>query len=113
MSNIQHDATHAPAGMTFFATSDITALTKGRALLTRNVTEGSTIGWVPANLGIGTHGHIVDEIPFGSTGDLRIKPDFASRRTIRGCPTSRTSTSSSVTSCTPTGSPGPAVHGRS
>ena len=50
MSNIQHDATHAPAGMTFFATSDITALTKGRALLTRNVTEGSTIGWVPANL---------------------------------------------------------------
>lgn len=86
MSNIQHDATHAPAGMTFFATSDITALTKGRALLTRNVTEGSTIGWVPANLGIGTHGHIVDEIPFGSTGDLRIKPDFASRRTIRGVP---------------------------
>lgn len=72
---------------TFVATSDITAITKGRTIRTQDFHDASTIGWVPANLGIGSTGHIADEIPFGSTGDLRVKPDLASRRTVTGVPT--------------------------
>ena len=72
--------------LTFIATSDLSAVTKGRALLSKDLKEGSTVGWVPANLGIGASGHIVDQIPFGSTGDLRLLPDFDSAHDIAGVP---------------------------
>ncbi len=74
------------APLTFVATSDLGAITKGRSLPTADLDSGDTTGWVPANLGIGASGHIVDEIPFGSTGDLRLRPDPNARHQLRGVP---------------------------
>ena len=39
--------------VTFVATSDLCAITKGRAVLTEDLKAGGSTGWVPANLGIG------------------------------------------------------------
>ena len=47
--------------VTFVATSDLCAITKGRAVLTEDLKAGGSTGWVPANLGIGPFGHIVAE----------------------------------------------------
>ena len=44
--------------LTFVATSDLTAVTKGRSLPSAHLKEGSTTGWVPANIGIGAGGHL-------------------------------------------------------
>ena len=70
----------------FVATSDIAARTKGRSLRLAEFTNDTSLGWVPANLGIGPLGHIVDDIPFGSHGDLRLLPDLKSRTRIDGIP---------------------------
>ncbi|CCH75789.1 Glutamate--ammonia ligase [Nostocoides australiense Ben110] len=72
--------------VTFVATSDLCAITKGRAVLTEDLKAGGSTGWVPANLGIGASGQIVDQIPFGSTGDLRLAPDPSTERVISGVP---------------------------
>ena len=72
--------------LTFVATSDLSAITKGRALPSDQLGADGTTGWVPANLGIGASGHIADEIPFGSTGDLRLRPDPAAEHLITGVP---------------------------
>lgn len=72
--------------VTFVATSDLCAITKGRAVLTEDLKAGGSTGWVPANLGIGASGQIVDQIPFGSTGDLRLAPDPSTERVITGVP---------------------------
>lgn len=72
--------------LTFVATSDLCAITKGRALPSSELDSSGTTGWVPANLGIGASGHIADEIPFGSTGDLRLRPDHATEHLITGVP---------------------------
>ncbi|CAG7845042.1 Glutamine synthetase [Pseudoclavibacter triregionum] len=72
--------------LVFVATSDIAARTKGRSMRLADFTERTSLGWVPANLGIGPLGHIVDDIPFGSHGDLRLKPDHASRARVEGIP---------------------------
>ena len=72
--------------MVFLATNDISARTKGRAMPRRNLTQESSVGWVPANFGIGPLGHIVDGIPWGSTGDLRLKPDFNAEHRLTGVP---------------------------
>lgn len=75
-----------PDDLIFVCTTDIAARTKGRAMRAADFTDETTLGWVPANLGIGPLGHIVDDIPFGSHGDLRLKPDLSSRRRIEGIP---------------------------
>ncbi|MGO1571505.1 MAG: hypothetical protein ACTHW9_09580 [Canibacter sp.] len=85
--------------MVFLATNDISARTKGRAMPRRNLTQESSVGWVPANFGIGPLGHIVDGIPWGSTGDLRLKPDFNAEHRLTGVPGKRHSASSFLTSC--------------
>lgn len=72
--------------LTFVATSDLCAITKGRAVPSSQLGPDGTTGWVPANLGIGASGHIADQIPFGSTGDLRLRPDPASSHLITGVP---------------------------
>lgn len=72
--------------LTFVATSDLTAVTKGRSLPSAHLKEGSTTGWVPANIGIGAGGHIADKIPFGATGDLRLRPDPEAAYPITGVP---------------------------
>lgn len=80
--------TQTPAGdeLVFLATSDLAARTKGRALRAAEFGPDTTLGWVPANLGIGPLGHIVDGIPYGASGDLRLKPDHASRTRVEGVP---------------------------
>lgn len=75
-----------PDELIFVATSDIAARTKGRSMRVADFTERTSLGWVPANLGIGPLGHIVDNIPFGSSGDLRLAPDHSSRTRIDGIP---------------------------
>ncbi len=72
--------------LVFVATSDLAARTKGRAMPMADFDERSSLGWVPANLGIGSLGYIVDGIPYGSTGDLRLKPDHSSLTRIEGIP---------------------------
>lgn len=72
--------------LVFVATSDFSARTKGRAMRKADFKESSTLGWVPANLGIGSLGHIVENIPYGSTGDLRLRPDHSSMTVIDGVP---------------------------
>lgn len=72
--------------MVFLATSDIAARTKGRAMPKRNLSRNSSVGWVPANFGIGPLGRIVDGIPWGSTGDLRLRPDFDAEHVLTGVP---------------------------
>lgn len=70
----------------FVATTDIAARTKGRSMRLADFDETTSLGWVPANLGIGSLGHIVDDIPYGSTGDLRLKPDHSSLTRVDGIP---------------------------
>lgn len=72
--------------LTFVATSDLSAITKGRSMPSSLLEPGVTTGWVPANFGIGASGHIADQIPFGSTGDLRLRPDHDSAHVITGVP---------------------------
>ncbi|WP_462418972.1 type I glutamate--ammonia ligase [Kytococcus sp. Marseille-QA3725] len=80
----ENPSTDALTPLTFVATSDLTAITKGRALPTDQLRPGETTGWVPANIGIGTGGHIAEKIPFGSTGDLRLRPDSTASYPITG-----------------------------
>lgn len=61
------------APLTFLATCDLVGLVRGRAI-PAPVNPGSTVGWVPANLALSSFGTIWDENPFGSHGDLRLKP---------------------------------------
>ena len=64
--------------LVFLATSDLSAHTRGRAVRAESLQRSTSVGWVPANLGIGPSGHITDDIPFDSSGDLRLLPDFDS-----------------------------------
>lgn len=66
----------------FVATNDIAGITRGRAMRLNEFTSDTSMGWVPADLGIGPLGHIVDGIPYGSSGDLRLRPDASSRTRI-------------------------------
>lgn len=81
---MNHQADLTP--LTFVATSDLTGLTKGRVVPSSGMTEGTSTGWVPANFGIGVDGHIVEGIPFDSSGDLRLLPDPEAVHQIRGVP---------------------------
>lgn len=60
-----------PGELVFLATSDLSAHTRGRAVRAESLKTSTSVGWVPANLGIGPSGHITDDIPFDSSGDLR------------------------------------------
>ncbi|KAB1641840.1 type I glutamate--ammonia ligase [Gulosibacter chungangensis] len=75
-----------PDELIFLATTDIAARTKGRSLRVEEFQDDTTLGWVPANLGIGPLGHIVAGIPYGSSGDLRLKPDLDSRFRVDAVP---------------------------
>ncbi len=70
--------------MAFIATNDIASVTRGRAMRLADMGPTSSCGWVPANLGIGPFGKIVDGVPFGSVGDLRLRPDMNSLTRTEG-----------------------------
>lgn len=75
-----------PAALTFIATCDLVALTRGRSLRTDDYSRRleSGVGWVPADLALTTFGDIADPNPFGSLGDLRLIPVDDARVTLPG-----------------------------
>ncbi|MER2134339.1 MAG: glutamine synthetase family protein [Arthrobacter sp.] len=72
--------------LVFVATNDLSAITRGRAMRMGDLDLDTGCGWVPANIGIGPFGSIVDGIAFGSIGDLRLIPDAATMTRIAGIP---------------------------
>ena len=54
------------ADLTFVATCDLVALTRGRAQRTDAIDPRSGLGWVPADLALSAFGGIADPNPFGS-----------------------------------------------
>ncbi|MGW7691806.1 glutamine synthetase family protein [Streptomyces asiaticus] len=64
----------------FIATSDLAAITRGRAVPAREeeAVLRRGVGWVPADLAITSFGKIAPNV-FGSVGDLRLLPVPASR----------------------------------
>ncbi|RUQ20872.1 MULTISPECIES: glutamine synthetase family protein [Kocuria] len=63
--------------LTFIATNDLSAQTRGRSVPGAETPAALRrgVGWVPANLAIGAFGHIAEDNVFGATGDLRLMPD--------------------------------------
>jgi glutamine synthetase len=63
---------------------DLTAIVRGRALfssaLDAHLARG--VSWVPANHALTPMGPLADPNPFGSTGDLRLLPDLATRARV-------------------------------
>lgn len=72
--------------LAFIATNDLAAQTRGRSMAVDDVDFATGCGWVPANLGIGPLGKIVESECVGSTGDLRLVPDEASGIVVDGVP---------------------------
>lgn len=69
------------APLTFIATNDLAAQTRGRSVpsqATESVLRRG-VGWVPANLALTSFGAIAENNVFGATGDLRLIPDPQSR----------------------------------
>lgn len=72
--------------LTFLATNDLAGQTRGRALWRDELDPATGCGWVPANLGVGPFGKIVETRHINSTGDLRLVPDPASEARLEGIP---------------------------
>ncbi|WP_336714173.1 glutamine synthetase family protein [Arthrobacter sp. USHLN218] len=72
--------------LAFLATNDLCAITRGRAMPLARLDPEIGCGWVPANLGVGAFGTIVEGSPFDATGDLRLVPDRRSATRIDGIP---------------------------
>lgn len=72
--------------LAFIATNDLAAITRGRAVQLADLDIETGCGWVPANLGIGPFGKIIDDVAFGARGDLRLIPDATSLARIDGIP---------------------------
>jgi glutamine synthetase len=72
--------------LAFIATNDLCAITRGRAMPLARLDPETGCGWVPANLGVGAFGTIVEGSPFDATGDLRLVPDPRSLTRIDGIP---------------------------
>ncbi|WP_433232334.1 glutamine synthetase family protein [Actinomadura formosensis] len=70
------------------ATSDLVAVCRGRTFPVEDLSDRLTtgVGWVPANLALTAFGEIADPNPFGSAGDLRLRPDPATRAEIEPVP---------------------------
>lgn len=64
-------------------TTDHAGLTRGRALARAayEADTSKTCGWVPANFSLTPFGAIASPNPWGSAGDLRLRPDPAARFT--------------------------------
>lgn len=60
---------------------DLGSIVRGRSVPAAELGEHlrTGVGWVPANHAITPLGHVADPNPFGSTGDLRLLPDGATR----------------------------------
>lgn len=67
----------APEELVTFVTTDIAAITRGRAVPAASLPGALSkgVGWVPANLSLTPFDEIASPNPFGSSGDLRLMPD--------------------------------------
>ena len=65
---------------------DLTSIVRGRMVSANEIGSRLRIGvgWVPANQSLTPFGTIAEPNPFGSVGDLRLKPDPATRLRIEG-----------------------------
>jgi glutamine synthetase len=63
------------------ATSDLGGFLRGRSVAADELAEATRrgVGWVPANIALTPFGSIATPNAFGSTGDLRLEPDPATR----------------------------------
>jgi glutamine synthetase len=63
---------------------DLGAIVRGRAVNARDLDEHlrAGVGWVPANHALTPLGPVAEPNPFGSTGDLRLLPDAATRARV-------------------------------
>lgn len=66
-----------PRELVTFVTTDIAAITRGRAVAAADLPGALSkgVGWVPANLSLTPFDEIASPNPFGSAGDLRLIPD--------------------------------------
>jgi len=67
--------------LTGIVTTDITAVTRGRFIASGRLekTAETGVGWLQANLSLTPFNSIADPNPWGSSGDLRLLPDPATR----------------------------------
>jgi len=69
------------SGLVTLACCDLGGIVRGRSLaadeLAAHIADG--VGWVPANHALTPLGPLAEPNPFGSTGDLRLLPDAATR----------------------------------
>jgi glutamine synthetase len=68
-------------GLVAVAICDLGAIVRGRSLPEDQLEEAlaAGVGWVPANQALTPLGGLAEPNPFGSTGDLRLLPDAATR----------------------------------
>lgn len=74
-------ATTDPPELVQIVTTDLVALTRGRSVAADDEASWRRggVGWVPANSALTPFGTIADPNPWGSSGDLRLVPDLATR----------------------------------
>ena len=67
-------------------TADLVGQVRGRAFSSEQLEHrlGSGVGWVPANLAISAFGELEEPNVFGSTGDLRLRPDTSASIQLEG-----------------------------
>ncbi|MFD1008979.1 hypothetical protein [Oceanisphaera ostreae] len=77
--------------LTSFVTTDLSGITRGRAMLETEAEQQleKGCGWVPANSALTPFDIIADPNPWGSLGDLRLKPDPASLVKVNTLPDSQ------------------------
>lgn len=75
-----------PQELVTFVTTDIAAITRGRAVAVSDMPGALAkgVGWVPANLSLTPFDEIASPNPFGSSGDLRLIPDPKAEVRVEG-----------------------------
>lgn len=75
-----------PQELVTFVTTDIAAITRGRAVAVSDMPGALAkgVGWVPANLSLTPFDEIASPNPFGSSGDLRLIPDSKAGVRVEG-----------------------------
>ena len=82
------NGTATAASLVQIVTTDLVAITRGRSMAAddSSVWQTQGVGWVPANLALDPFDAIATPNPWGSTGDLRLKPDVAAAVMIEEIP---------------------------
>jgi glutamine synthetase len=72
--------------LVMLACCDLGAVVRGRSVPAEELAQhlDAGVGWVPANQALTPLGGLAEPNPFGSTGDLRLRPDMGTRTRIEG-----------------------------